>query len=200
MRTSKGIDISMYIREAAFSLFLEKGYDGTNIREIADEAGYKAPSLYFYYKSKSELFLQVLEDVWQNYINTLERLIVRDKKMSIEDGKECFCRRIESIYNDFAAYRFLLRYRVFPAHEISNEIREIYQKWEQTEKEMQMPLIQKFLLNFNVNNTVTCEMAYAHMQKILNRIINDIVISGQYVEDEDIEMYWNRLISIFYKQ
>lgn len=196
MKTSKGIDISMYIREAAFGLFLEKGYDGTNIREIADEAGYKAPSLYFYYKSKSELFLQVLEDVWQNYINTIDKLIFLDKNMSVEDGRASFCRRIESIYNDFAAYRFLLRYRVFPAQEISNEIREVYQKWEKMEKELQLPGIQKFITNIGANETVTCEVAYTHIQKILNRIINDIVVSGEYIVDEDIDMYWNRLISV----
>jgi AcrR family transcriptional regulator len=45
------------ISYVAFKLFLEKGYEATNMREISNEVGIKASSLYFYYESKQELFL-----------------------------------------------------------------------------------------------------------------------------------------------
>ena len=43
------------ILNAAFQLFLEKGFDAVGIREIADHAGLSNPALYQHYKSKREL-------------------------------------------------------------------------------------------------------------------------------------------------
>ncbi len=194
MKASKNADISRYIRDAAFSLFLEKGYDGTNIREIAEEAGYKAPSIYFYYKSKDELFLQVLEDVWQNHIRAIEKLVLSTSNICI-DPKELFRKRIEAIYTDFAAYRFLLRYRVFPASGLMDAIREIYLKWELAEKELHQSIICKFHHQESYNRNIGWETVYVQYKRTLNRIINDIVISGEFIDDKDIDMYWNRLLS-----
>ncbi len=53
---------SHLIKEAALALFAEKGYEGTSLSQIADEVGLKKQSLYSHFKSKDDLFLQLVTE------------------------------------------------------------------------------------------------------------------------------------------
>ena len=44
------------ITEEALTLFSEKGYKGTSVKDIADAVGIKDASLYKHFKSKEEIF------------------------------------------------------------------------------------------------------------------------------------------------
>jgi AcrR family transcriptional regulator len=59
------------IREAARSLFRERGFDGTTLREIAARAGMGASSIYRHIRSKEELLLdellEVSEEAWERF-------------------------------------------------------------------------------------------------------------------------------------
>ena len=44
------------ITEEALTLFAEKGYKGTSVKDIADAVGIKDASLYKHFKSKEEIF------------------------------------------------------------------------------------------------------------------------------------------------
>lgn len=48
------------IVEKAKSLFIEHGYHGLAMREIAEQVGVSKPALYYHFKSKEELFCAVL--------------------------------------------------------------------------------------------------------------------------------------------
>ena len=73
--------------ETATSIFAEKGYAGTSVREIVEQAGVSKPVLYYYFKSKEGLFLAILdmaEDLQKDLLagvlkstgNVLDRLLV----------------------------------------------------------------------------------------------------------------------------
>lgn len=47
--------------DTAIGMFAQKGYAGTSVREIAEQAGVSKPVLYYYFKSKEGLFLAILE-------------------------------------------------------------------------------------------------------------------------------------------
>jgi AcrR family transcriptional regulator len=47
--------------ETAIRIFAEKGYAGTSVREIVEQAGVSKPVLYYYFKSKEGLFLAILD-------------------------------------------------------------------------------------------------------------------------------------------
>jgi AcrR family transcriptional regulator len=60
--------------ETATALFAEKGYAGTSVREIVDQAGVSKPVLYYYFKSKEGLFYAILEwaaDVQQEILDEI---------------------------------------------------------------------------------------------------------------------------------
>lgn len=52
------------IREAALKLFAMKGYENTTMREIGNEVGIRGSSIYAHYKSKEEIFLSVVNDLF----------------------------------------------------------------------------------------------------------------------------------------
>jgi AcrR family transcriptional regulator len=48
------------IREAAFKLFINQGYHGTSMRQIAEAANLTPASIYNHYQNKEQIFRQVL--------------------------------------------------------------------------------------------------------------------------------------------
>ncbi|MBN8193026.1 TetR/AcrR family transcriptional regulator [Bacillus sp. NTK074B] len=51
------------IKTVALDLFGQKGYEDTSLAEIAREVGIKKPSIYNHFRSKDDLFVEVLEDL-----------------------------------------------------------------------------------------------------------------------------------------
>ena len=49
------------ILDSAEKLFVEKGYTGTSINDIAEEADFSRTSIYQYFSSKEEIYLHILE-------------------------------------------------------------------------------------------------------------------------------------------
>lgn len=49
------------ILESAQEVFLEKGFDGARMQQIADHAGINKALLHYYYRSKEKLFVMVLQ-------------------------------------------------------------------------------------------------------------------------------------------
>lgn len=66
-------EVKRKIIRAAFSRFIEKGYHGTTMVEIADSLGVTKPALYQYFASKEDLFAAVAEQARDEFKGTLER-------------------------------------------------------------------------------------------------------------------------------
>lgn len=64
------------ILDCAATMILERGYDATSLRQLADEVGMKAGSLYYHFSSKEELLTAILErgiDVMHDAFDDAER-------------------------------------------------------------------------------------------------------------------------------
>lgn len=67
------------ILNGARRIFLEKGYDQTSMRNIAQEINYSPGSIYFYFKDKSEIFHELHKEGFRLLLNQLKVLeTVRD--------------------------------------------------------------------------------------------------------------------------
>ena len=60
-----------YIRHVASDHFNKHGFDATSLEKVADAIGTSKPSIYYYYKNKSELLL----DCYRRTLDICERLI-----------------------------------------------------------------------------------------------------------------------------
>lgn len=70
-RLARGRKSRARIREAARSLFIERGFDGATLRAIAERAGMGASSIYRHVQSKEELLIEELaemqEEAWTKF-------------------------------------------------------------------------------------------------------------------------------------
>ncbi len=71
------------IKEAAIKVFLEKGFDGTTIRDIAKEAGLNSALMNYYFRSKEKLFSSVFEEMLQLFFKGL--LEVFNRPISLKE-------------------------------------------------------------------------------------------------------------------
>src|SRR5258708_34812349 len=54
------------VLQVAQALFAERGYRGASLRDIAKRIGIKAPSLLHHFPSKQQLYIAVLEKMFEN--------------------------------------------------------------------------------------------------------------------------------------
>jgi AcrR family transcriptional regulator len=83
--------------DAAMRLFLEKGYEATGIAAILQEAGVHSGSLYYFFKSKEDLLIGVLE----HYLELLRPVILEPAESRTDDP-------IERVFALLALYREFL--------------------------------------------------------------------------------------------
>jgi len=66
-------DIRHRLIVSARARFLSEGVDGASLRQIAKEAGTNIGMVYYYFKTKDELFLAVVQDVYGDLLADMER-------------------------------------------------------------------------------------------------------------------------------
>lgn len=85
------------IVKAAADIFARKGFLGTTVREISDEAGILSGSLYHHFDSKEALALEVLQGYYENMLRSFQEVAASDldpSKMVLELIRAS-CRGIE---------------------------------------------------------------------------------------------------------
>ena len=62
------------IIRVATHLFTYQGFEGTSTRQIIREAGISDPLLYYHFKSKDDLYIQIVNATFEKYFGRLESL------------------------------------------------------------------------------------------------------------------------------
>jgi len=91
------------LAEAARRLFWEKGYESTSLQEVVERAGVRAGSLYYFFRTKEELLLAVLD----NYVDMLWPAVIEPAFSRATDPMERIFAILEGyrqglIYTGFA--------------------------------------------------------------------------------------------------
>lgn len=69
------------ILEAAKIVFLEKGFDGARMQEIADKAGMNKALLHYYFRSKEKMFDAIFQEAFQQFIPRVAEIMMTDKPL-----------------------------------------------------------------------------------------------------------------------
>lgn len=75
------------ILNAARDVFLSKGFDGTRMQEIADEAGINKALLHYYFRNKDKLFGAVLNSIMQQIGPVMFEFVKADIPLEIKITK-----------------------------------------------------------------------------------------------------------------
>lgn len=71
-------DIEPRIVHAARRCFLEDGVDGASLRQIARDAGTSIGMIYYYFPTKDDLFLAVIEEIYAKMLEQLEAAVAEE--------------------------------------------------------------------------------------------------------------------------
>ena len=71
-------NIEARILEAATKVFLERGYEGTNMTHIAEAAGIGRPALYYYYRAKDKIFGEIFGNLIKSFVPEILGIIRKD--------------------------------------------------------------------------------------------------------------------------
>ncbi len=92
------------LAKAAVSLFTQKGYAATTVREIVEAAGVTKPALYYHFKSKEGIYLETLGEAMQEFESLVEAFAPGDEPADVQ------LRRFVSAVHDLTLKRLdLLR-------------------------------------------------------------------------------------------
>jgi AcrR family transcriptional regulator len=68
------------IFDAAAAVFLERGYEGFSMRQIAERIGYSATTIYGYYDSKDHLLYAMVQEGFRRFGDQLTKAAAKAKK------------------------------------------------------------------------------------------------------------------------
>ena len=78
-KTTKGNQTRARILEAALTLFLERGYEETTMRAVADAASVSLGNAYYYFESKEQLVQAFYERSHREHVEASEPLLARER-------------------------------------------------------------------------------------------------------------------------
>lgn len=110
------------ILSEALDIFARHGFEGARMEKIASQVGINKASLYFYFKSKEELFRQLFQDMIAKYRSNLKIMLADNVDQSSE-------KRLVELYREYLKYNwnnaemdFWNRIYYFPPETMKSEI------------------------------------------------------------------------------
>lgn len=134
------------LMESAVSVFGNKGFAASTIAEITETAGYAKGNFYRYWKSKDDIFLDIMEKRLQEYRNSRQEGLQKAK--SAEEALDVLIDFLESIINDENWARVFLEFTI---HAFSSS--ELKSKMNKSNYRLSSELFSELLSPFIVNSS-----------------------------------------------
>lgn len=115
---------SKRIKQNALQLFAQKGYYGTSLNEVAIMVGIKKPSLYAHFKNKDDLYLSILQELMDTFI---ERVRIDTTEMDQQTTKDLLNQFLKSMVDFWKDETLGLLYKrtlLFPEEQFRSIIQE----------------------------------------------------------------------------
>jgi len=103
---NRGADTRDRVLQVALALFADRGYRGTSLRDIARRIGIKAPSLLHHFPSKQQLYLAVLDRIF-NSMEDSAHMIMASPGGPRDQMRKAIADSIDFIARDPDAMRLL---------------------------------------------------------------------------------------------
>ena len=95
------------ILKGALEVFKSKGIEGSTMDEIAIQSGFGKATLYYYFKSKEDVFSAILTSGWQKIWSDLEPIIAREDSSPRETFINVLLKIAENVRSRPGLYEFL---------------------------------------------------------------------------------------------
>ncbi len=98
------------------------GYEGAALSKIAEEVGIKKPTIYAHYKGKDDLFLSVVQYVFQLERRRILAYFQSSEDMPLKSKLQGMFQWLEQGFNESDTMKFLLRVSFFPPPALFQEV------------------------------------------------------------------------------
>lgn len=143
MESPLDISSEQKILEAAKNVFIEKGFDGARMQDIANEAQINKALVHYYYRSKEDLFTKIFDDIASQFLPNIENAI--SSEASVLEKLE----KVIHSYIDFVAQN--PRIPIFILSEVNKNPEKVTSMLKGTEN---FPKIQQFVFQLMVEMQV----------------------------------------------
>lgn len=131
-------DTEQAILRAATTVFLDKGYDGTRMQEIADEAAINKALLHYYFRSKERLYVAVFSREMGRFLQELIASV-----MDIDDAHRFFRRFVENYTDAIRQRPQLVRFILWELQTGGDRLAETMRGVFESVGQRRMPLLPK---------------------------------------------------------
>jgi AcrR family transcriptional regulator len=116
IKTPSSPDLRVEISKVAESLFAKRGFDGTSLRDIAQQVGTTKALIYHYFRNKEDLYLSLLEAAISEVTTRVEEVSAGD-----DDPQEKVRRVVQVFLEFYAAHpqRFQMVQRAIDEHGVA---------------------------------------------------------------------------------
>jgi AcrR family transcriptional regulator len=155
------------ILENAVRIFSEKGFHGTRMRDIAGASECSLPTLYYHYKSKNELFEEIVVNEFLKITEKMNRRVDFSA-----DPEELYYQVLKTRMEleGFDREVFKMALKVWLGFEGEGRPREQVKNWENERVGANRGFMYKAVSNESVREDVT-EILINYIENITNRII-----------------------------
>jgi len=102
----------------AQKLFSEKGYRNTSIRDIADRVGTNCSMVNYHFKTKENLYIQIIEDLWPS-LEHIRSDIETDPNVLLKDF---VFKSVEEAFQNAQLIQICLENKIFPVSEKTDSL------------------------------------------------------------------------------
>src|ERR1700716_970628 len=106
---TKGSVLPESILQAATSLFIERGFDGTSMYEIAEALGVTRTAIYYYYKNKEAILVALTDNITRVAAQLSEQAAQHEHLLPVEALRTLVDRHVRLIINHGAQFRVVER-------------------------------------------------------------------------------------------
>ncbi len=116
------MDKRSLLKECAYKLFADYGYNGTSISDIAKAAGIQKSNVYFYYPKKEELLVTLLKEEIEGYFKYMVNEIdISDTKHAKHTLFLIFKHNLKYFFSNEYKARFVIHFLFIPYKSIKNK-------------------------------------------------------------------------------
>ena len=179
------------ILSSALDVFKANGLDGATMDSIAEKAGFGKATLYYYFSSKEEVFLGIMEEGWKSLLASLEVIIQEE-----QSPRKTFIKILVQIAQN-AKQRANLYEFLFQAPKVINLTEFDDQKWKKHQGKLYSIL--QGLLEDGIERKEFPKLNSNLMFKAIGGLFTGLIFFGDKkktdISEEEVEALLNNLIS-----
>ena len=162
------------ILEGALKVFKTQGIEKTTMDEVAIESGFGKATLYYYFASKDEVFIAIMEDGWKSLWEGIENLIIKEL-----GPRKKFMSIIRKMANIVRSNKNLYGFLFTAPNHINDESKQVWKTYQE-----RLYAILKSIIEEGINKKEFINLDPGMLMKAIGGLFHGLLIENEEDLDE----------------